>query len=50
MAKKRMPMYGIIEILKAILAPNLANYQHFSMRPGLFNKYNQITYSLKFLA
>ena len=34
MAKKRMPIYGIIDILRAILAYNLAKYQHFSMRPG----------------
>ena len=49
MAKKRMPIYGIIDILRAILAYNLAKYQYFSMRPGLFDKYHQITYSLQFL-
>ena len=35
MAKNCMPMYGIIDILRAILAHNLAEYQNFSMRPGL---------------
>ena len=45
-AKKRMPIYGIIDIFRAILAPNVANYQHFSMRPGSFDKYHQITYKL----
>ena len=50
MAKKRMPIYGIIDILRAILAYNLAKYQNFSMRPGLFDKYYQITYSQQFLA
>ena len=30
MAKKRMPIYGIIDILMAILAYNLAKYQYFS--------------------
>ena len=42
MAKRRMPIYGIIN--------NLAKYQHFSMRPGLFDKYHWITYSLQFVA
>ena len=46
----RMPIYGIIDILMAILAHNLAKYQYFSMRPGLFDKYHQITYSLQFFA
>ena len=50
MAKKRMPIYAIIDILRATLAHNLAKYQNFSMRPGLFDKYHQITYSLKFVA
>ena len=50
MAKKRMPIYGTIGILRAILAHNLGNYQHFSMRPGLFDKYYQITYSMQFVA
>ena len=45
LAKKRMPIYGIIDILRAILAHNLAKYQNFSMRPGLFDKYYLITYS-----
>ena len=48
MAKKRMPIYGIINILRAILAYNLAKYQYFSMRLGLFDKYHQIPYSLRF--
>ena len=34
---------GIIDILRAILAYNSAKYQHFSIRPGLFDKYHQIT-------
>ena len=36
--QKRMPKYGIIDILRATLACNLVKYQHFSMRPGLFDK------------
>ena len=47
MVKKGMPKYGIIDILRAILACNLANYQHFSIRPGLFDENHQIPYSLK---
>ena len=43
MAKKRMPIYGIIDTLRTILAYNLAKYQNFSMRLGLFDKYYQIT-------
>ena len=44
MAKKRMPIYyGVIDILRAIFAHNLAKYQYFSMRPGLFDKYYQNT-------
>ena len=31
MAKKRMPIYEIIDILKAILAHNLVKYKHFSL-------------------
>ena len=37
--------YGLIGILRAILANNLAKYQYFSMRSSLFDKYHQITYS-----
>ena len=48
MAKKRMSIYGIIDILRAILAYNLVKYQYFSIRPGLFDKYHLITYSLQF--
>ena len=48
MAKKRMLIYGIIVILRFILAYNLAKYQNFSMRPGLFDNYHQITCSLQF--
>ena len=47
--QKSMPIYGINDILRAILTHNLAKYHHFSMRPGLFDKY-QITYSLQFVA
>ena len=50
MAKKRMPMYGIIGILRAILAHNLVNYQYFSMKPRLFNNYDHFTYSVQILA
>ena len=50
MAKKSMPIYGIIDILRAILAHSLAKYQKFSMRPSLFDKYNPITHSLKLVA
>ena len=38
MAKKRMPIYGIIDILRSILAYNLDKYQYFSMRPSVFDK------------
>ena len=49
MAKKRMPKYGIIGILSAILAHNLVKYQYFSMKLSSFDKlYYQITYSLPF--
>ena len=48
MAKKRMPIYGIIGSLRAILAHNLVEYQYFSMKPGLFDKYRQITHSVQF--
>ena len=47
MAEKRMPIYGIIGIFRDILAYNLAKYQYFLMRLGLFDKYQQITYSLQ---
>ena len=47
--QKRMPKYEIIGILSAILAHNLAKYHYFSMKPTLFDKYYQITYSLRFL-
>ena len=36
-----MPNYGIIGILKAGLAHNLAKCQYLSMRPSLFDKYYQ---------
>ena len=36
--QKRMPIYGIIDILRAILAHNLTKYQYFSIIPGLFDK------------
>ena len=45
-----MPVYGIVDILWVILAHNFAKYQNFSMIPGLFDKYYQIPYSLKFVA
>ena len=48
MANKRMPKYVIIDILRAILVYNLVKYQYFSMRPGLFDKYLKIAYSLQF--
>ena len=49
MAKKRMPIiYGIIHILRAILAHNLTKYQKNLLRLGLFGKYHQITYSPQF--
>ena len=35
MVRKRMPKYGIIDILRAILAYILAKYQYFLMKPGL---------------
>ena len=37
MAKKRMPIYGIIGIFRDFLAYNLANYKYFSMSLSLFN-------------
>ena len=48
MAKNRMPIYGKIDILKSILANNLAKYQNVSIRPSFFDNYHQITYSLQF--
>ena len=47
-ATKRMPKYGIIVILNAILAHNLVKYQYFLMKFSLFEKYYQIKYSLQF--
>ena len=38
--QKSMPIYGIIDILRAILAHNTAKYQYFSMRPDLFDKFH----------
>ena len=48
--KKRIPKYGIIGILSAILAHNLAKYQLsiFATKPSSFDKNYQITYSLSF--
>ena len=46
-AKKCMPIYGIIGIFREVLAHNLAKSQYFSVRPSLFDYYNQITYYLK---
>ena len=43
-------IYGIIDILRAILAHNLAEYQYFSMRPGLYNNYHQISYAMQIIA
>ena len=40
-----MPIYEIIDILKIILAHNLAEYQYFTMRPGLFDDYYQILWA-----
>ena len=42
-----MPVYGIIGIFRWFLAHNSVKYQNFSMRPSLFEKYCQITYSLQ---
>ena len=36
MAKKRMPLYGMIGIFRDFLAHKLTKYQYFSMRPSLF--------------
>ena len=46
MAKKRMPIYGIIGIFTDFLAHNSAKYQYFSMIPSSFVSYYQIKYSL----
>ena len=46
MAKKRVPIYGIIVILRVILAHNLFKYQHFSIRTWFI----QITYCPQFVA
>ena len=46
MAKKRMPLYGIIGIFRDFLAHISAKYQYFSMRPSLFDQYYQTTHSL----
>ena len=50
MAKKRMPLYGIIGIFWKFLTHNLAKSQYFSMGPSLFDYYYQITYYLQVLA
>ena len=46
MAKKRMPFYEIIVILRDFLAHNFTKYQYFSIRPSLFVSFYQTTYSL----
>ena len=46
MTKKRMPLYGIIGTFRDFLTHKLAKYQYFSMKPSLFVKYYQFTYSL----
>ena len=43
-----MLIYGIIDILRSMLAYNLNKYQYFLMRPIVFDKYHQITHSLQF--
>ena len=50
MAKKRMPIFGMIDKFRDLLAYNLATYQYFSMRPSLFDWYYQITYSMQVAA
>ena len=50
MSKKRVPIYGIIDIFREFLAHNLAKPQHFSIRPSLFDYYYQITYYLQVLS
>ena len=46
MAKKRMPLYGIIGTFRDLLAHKLVKYKYFSMKPILFVYYYQFTYSL----
>ena len=46
MAKKHMPLYGIVGIFKDFLTHTLAKYQYCSIRPSLFVTYYQYTYSL----
>ena len=41
-----MPLYGIIGTFRDFLAHKLTNYQYFSIKPSLFVKYYQSTYSL----
>ena len=50
MAKKRMPVYGIIGVFRDFLAHNLVKCQYFSVIPSLFDKCSQITYSLQVTA
>ena len=50
MAKKRMPIYEIIGILRAISAHNLVKYQYFSMKLRLFDYCYYFTYSVQVLA
>ena len=42
-----MPKYGIVGILSANLAHNLAKYQYFAMKPSVYDKFYQVAYSLK---
>ena len=46
MAKKRMPLYGIICTFRDFSAHKLTKYEYFSMKPILFVQYYQFTYSL----
>ena len=46
MAKKRIPKYGIIDIL----AQNLVKYRYFSIKLILFDKCHRITHFLQFTA
>ena len=47
MAKKRMSIYGMIGILRGILAHNLVNYQYFSIKSSLLDNYHHFTYSVR---
>ena len=49
MAKKRMPIYGIIGFFRQYFVHKSAKCQYFLMKPSLLEMWYQITFFLQFL-